>query len=188
MAYLLARGNAKLSDSVLIWSLPAHDTCPTKCKGCYAWITQRRFPNVGKARAKRFEISLTDYFVNAITAEIKFRHPRFVRVHESGDFYSQEYIEKWATIAKNCPDVIFFAYTKAMDILDFSPLKALDNFVVHNSILPDGRHNFDKREVLEKYNGFICPLSKDRNQKCGEECVWCMLKENEGTPILFERH
>lgn len=35
-----------------------------------------------------------------------------VRVHDSGDFYSDEYLDAWVEIAKEIPDVLFYAYTK----------------------------------------------------------------------------
>lgn len=35
-----------------------------------------------------------------------------IRVHDSGDFYSDEYLEAWVEIAKAVDDVLFYAYTK----------------------------------------------------------------------------
>ena len=35
-----------------------------------------------------------------------------VRVHDSGDFFSEKYFDSWLTIAANTPDVLFYAYTK----------------------------------------------------------------------------
>lgn len=35
-----------------------------------------------------------------------------VRVHDSGDFYSDEYLDAWIEIARSVPDVLFYAYTK----------------------------------------------------------------------------
>jgi len=36
-----------------------------------------------------------------------------IRVHDSGDFYSPQYIDKWNEIAKAHPDMTFYAYTKS---------------------------------------------------------------------------
>lgn len=44
-----------------------------------------------------------------------------VRIHESGDFYSIEYLDKWVKIANefiNYPNVYFMAYTKNIELLD----------------------------------------------------------------------
>ena len=188
---LLKKGNIKIANTTAIFSLPAVDTCGRHCKGCYAYIAQKRFKNVAKGRNNRWEYSKTDKFVEKICEELKSLNPRFVRIHESGDFYSQEYLDKWVEIARKNPSIVFYAYTK-QDHLDFSKAKETENLVIHKSILPDGSLNFDKPEVLEKkiqkFGGFICPLSHDRTKKCGEECTWCMEKVNEGTPIYFERH
>ncbi len=192
MKHWLARGNRKISDNTLIWNLPAVDTCGQHCKGCYAYIAQRRFNTIYKARKQREHLSKDHDFVEVLSNEIKIRHPRYVRVHESGDFYSQEYIEKWAKIAKENPDVTFYAYTKRFYDFDFSKILELDNFVLHNSVLPNNQFNYGKKEVVEKlaeeFDGFICPMSKDREKRCMEECTWCAEKANQGTPILFEYH
>jgi len=37
---------------------------------------------------------------------------RAVRVHDAGDFFSDEYLEAWLRIARAHPDVLFYAYTK----------------------------------------------------------------------------
>lgn len=37
-----------------------------------------------------------------------------VRIHDAGDFYSDEYLLAWCIIAANTPDVLFYAYTKEL--------------------------------------------------------------------------
>ena len=59
-----------------------------------------------------------------------------IRVHPEGDFYSQEYLNKWARIARLLPDRQFYAYTKALH-LDFSSLPS--NFKIIQSI--GGEHD-----------------------------------------------
>jgi hypothetical protein len=60
---------------------------------------------------------------------------RAVRIHESGDFYNQKYLDKWVEIAKRFPDIIFTAYTKSLH-LDFTAAKKLKNFVLFASMDP----------------------------------------------------
>lgn len=36
-----------------------------------------------------------------------------VRIHESGDFYNQNYLDAWVKVAKDFPNVVFYAYTKS---------------------------------------------------------------------------
>ena len=35
-----------------------------------------------------------------------------VRIHDSGDFFSVEYLQAWLYIAERCPEILFYAYTK----------------------------------------------------------------------------
>lgn len=35
-----------------------------------------------------------------------------VRIHDSGDFYNDSYLQAWQRIASSTPDVLFYAYTK----------------------------------------------------------------------------
>jgi hypothetical protein len=55
-----------------------------------------------------------------------------IRVHDAGDFYSQEYFAKWCEIARALPDHTVYAYTKALD-LDLWTDKP-DNFQVVQSL------------------------------------------------------
>jgi hypothetical protein len=35
-----------------------------------------------------------------------------VRIHDAGDFYSREYLDRWCSIARKVPHILFYAYTK----------------------------------------------------------------------------
>jgi hypothetical protein len=39
---------------------------------------------------------------------------KIVRVHVSGDFYSQAYFDAWMEVARRTPDKLFYAYTKSL--------------------------------------------------------------------------
>ena len=47
---------------------------------------------------------------------------RAVRIHDSGDFYDSDYALAWIDIARQTPDVLFYAYTK--EVLMFKDLQA----------------------------------------------------------------
>lgn len=52
-----------------------------------------------------------------------------VRIHDSGDFFSSEYLLEWLAIARDFPTILFYAYTK--EVLKFRELvegKAPNNF------------------------------------------------------------
>jgi len=88
-------------------------------KGAYSWS------NVKPAFEKRYELTKTDNFINLMNSEIKRKKVDFLRIHDSGDFYSKAYIQKWFTIANNNPNVKFYAYTKSFIL--FQGLTIPDN-------------------------------------------------------------
>jgi hypothetical protein len=93
---------------------PMADECVKFCyakKGAYIWS------NVQPAFEKRYQLSKTIEFIDAMNAEIKRKRPDYVRVHDSGDYYSRSYLAKWITIAKQNPDVRFYSYTNMVDMI-----------------------------------------------------------------------
>jgi len=122
--------NAKLKKTsiennmrVLNFSLPAYKTitgktvCPfaKDCiKYCYAQKGNYRYPSVIKGLNNRYELSKTAEFVPKMNATIILERPTHVRIHDSGDFYSIAYLNKWIDIATQNNDVIFYAYTKSI--------------------------------------------------------------------------
>lgn len=51
-----------------------------------------------------------------------------VRIHDSGDFYSEQYLYLWFAIAADNPQVLFYAYTKEVAMLKQHGSKAPINF------------------------------------------------------------
>ena len=108
---------------VLNFSLPAYKTitgktvCPfaKDCiKYCYAQKGNYKYPSVIKGLNNRYKLSQTNEFVPQMNATIILERPTHVRIHDSGDFYSIAYLNKWVTIAKQNKDIIFYAYTKSI--------------------------------------------------------------------------
>ena len=93
---------------------PMADECVKFCyakKGAYIWS------NVKPAFEKRYELSKTDDFVEAMNAEIRKKKPDYVRVHDSGDYYSRAYLHKWIQVAIHNPDVRFYSYTNMVKMM-----------------------------------------------------------------------
>lgn len=92
---------------------PMADSCVKFCyarKGAYIWS------NVKPAFEKRYELSKTDDFVNKMYDEIVKKKPDYVRVHDSGDYYSRKYLSKWIDIALLFPEVKFYSYTNMVQL------------------------------------------------------------------------
>ena len=133
MENLLGTGNTKLKNTakhfdikIFNFSIPAGNdkasgkiTCPFagSCLSlCYAKKGMYRFGNVERALSNRYEASKKDDFVERIDTElskVKKGKQVYVRIHDSGDFYSPSYFAKWLEIARLNPSVRFYAYTKS---------------------------------------------------------------------------
>lgn len=145
----LSNGNKKLKSNAevkfLIWNLPAMITCPNAtehCKKfCYARKAERVYPQVLPCRMKNLEDSKKESFTAEMSAEIaknsKTKKKVFFRIHESGDFYSQSYFDKWIDIATAFPHIVFLAYTKSVKYVYETKKHIPDNFVIRFSLWDD---------------------------------------------------
>lgn len=152
----LSEGNRKLrnSDKVrfLILNLPAILTCPNRTEhcedACYALKAERAYPGAKKSRQRHFEETLRDSFVADMIETIEhhlarkcFQGKKVVfRIHESGDFYSQEYVDKWIAIINHFADrknLVFMAYTKSLPFFEKWDVKSMKNFSFIASVWDD---------------------------------------------------
>jgi hypothetical protein len=116
-----------LKKKVFNFSIPAYKsetgkvTCPfaDKCiKFCYAQKgNYKRFPSVRSGMEKKYQLTKQTNFVELMNKEIIKKKPDFIRVHDSGDYYSPEYLNKWLSIAKHNPKVKFYSYTNSIKFI-----------------------------------------------------------------------
>ena len=111
------------------WTLPAfagrlpdgrtYNTCPSAgiCRNlCYARAGTYRFPAVKAKHETNLMYVLDDLpgWERAMLAELD--APRFagglVRIHDSGDFFSDAYLTAWLRIFRARPGIQFYCYTK----------------------------------------------------------------------------
>ena len=119
---------------------PMADSCVKFCyakKGAYIWS------NVKPAFEKRYELSKTDEFVNKMYDEIVKKKPDYVRVHDSGDYYSKKYLNKWIDIALLFPEVRFYSYTNMVQM--FLDTELPSNFDVIFSDSGKQKHLIDPK-------------------------------------------
>lgn len=120
---------------------PMADGCVKFCyakKGAYIWS------NVQPAFEKRYELSKTDDFVNKMHDEIVKKKPDYVRVHDSGDYYSKKYLNKWIDIALLFPEVKFYSYTNMIQM--FLDVDLPSNYDIIFSDSGKQKHLIDKRK------------------------------------------
>jgi len=113
------------------FNLLAKTTCPyatTGCKKfCYA-KRDERYPNVVENRRSSFNASRDPQFVENMIFTINcllysrryYGNVMILRIHESGDFYNQAYLNSWLEIIKyfaGRENIIFQFYTKCFDYI-----------------------------------------------------------------------
>jgi hypothetical protein len=86
-------------------------------KFCYAQAgNYKRFAkSINPGMEYRYKLSKTVAFVPLLIEAIKTLKADYIRIHDSGDFYSPKYVAKWVQIAEALPGVKFYAYTKSHD-------------------------------------------------------------------------
>lgn len=157
MPISLSEGNAKLVKTngetykVLGFGIPADysavlmgeymNTCPgaSACRGvCYAKQGRYAMPNVYNAKMGNLKESILPTFVEKMVDELERRRSyNVIRIHDAGDFYNQQYYDRWCDIADALPDRIFYAYTKSLH-LDLYMLRP-DNLRIIQSL--GGKHD-----------------------------------------------
>jgi hypothetical protein len=200
------------------FSLPAGPlfSCPgatDACTDCYAMKYRHLFSNVQAAFAKnwllikKFEKKKdTNGAVKALLEMIS-DDAKVFRIHESGDFYSQWYINVWAEVVKQRKDITFWAYTRSFDF-DFSKLTKQKNFALWASTdqynQKAAKHfvrRFKKSGVKHAYgpyehekeipeNSFICPVTSGKLDVEGacEKCLLCVVKKRVNKNVVFLGH
>jgi hypothetical protein len=119
---------------VFNFGIPAQDTClwAGDCKKyCYASKGAYIWSNVKPAFERRLDVTKQDNFPEIMIAEITKRKIDVVRIHDSGDFYSREYLHKWFKVMESMPRVKFYAYSKSLPL--FEGVKLPDNFTLIKS-------------------------------------------------------
>jgi hypothetical protein len=159
----ISDGNKKMSFAT--WSLPAQKTCPgctAQCSAkCYAKKAERQYKTAMASRVQNLTDSQSELFVGAMISEIikskAVKKYGMFRIHESGDFYSQEYLNKWIAICKKLPNVTFLAFTKSFQ-LDFS--ECPKNMQIVWSVWPDTDMNALPKTGKYSYAGDCVPADK----------------------------
>lgn len=189
--FKLSDGNKKLvpnaTTAYAIWNMPAIQTCPYRTrdceKFCYARKAEQAYPTCLPSRQRNFEASLRDDFVYRMTLTLLERRKGcrkarlIVRIHESGDFYSADYVGKWLRVMNNCEgeDIVFIAYTKSFPFFDGVELPK--NFSLRASL--DASSRDDMRAIVDRndWNRYevVPKFSKSyKGAKCRcEDCATC---------------
>ena len=134
----LKKTSEKFGVRVFNFGIPAYKsvsgkvTCPfaKDCiKYCYAQKGAYIWSNVSPAFEKRYHLTkLPVVFKRMMSSALKRHKVDFLRIHDSGDFYSLKYVQMWLEIIRAHPDIKFYAYTKS--VLFFQGYELPENFDV----------------------------------------------------------
>lgn len=189
-------GNAKLvgsdDNSFLIFNLPVKVTCPHRtslCEFiCYA-SQEERYPSVRKSRIENLEESKKDTFVADMIDKITYQLNRrkkyqgkhiYFRIHSAGDFYNQEYFDKWVAIAEHFrwnDRITFQAYTKSLPYVLKYNLNNINITLVYSVMQDSKREDVELAQSIgmKTFNAVSVRDFDDvpQESKCSGECGKC---------------
>ena len=141
---LLVAGNSTMPRCVGIFNLPALKTCMPSVwckKHCYALRNRFVWKSVIDALTWRYNRSCADNFVDEILSELSRRKSiEYVRIHIAGDFYDRKYVNKWAEVAKQRPDITFRTNTRRTDLMTYMKKVFPKNVIVRESTDSTRKH------------------------------------------------
>jgi len=70
-------------------------------------------PNVSESHKRNFKYSQQPEFTDWMVSTLESNFVRVMRIHVSGDFYSNPYIHKWIEVIERSRSIQFFAYTRS---------------------------------------------------------------------------
>ena len=187
----LVEGNSKLHN-ILIFDMPAVKTCLNceDCKDkCYAKKAEVQYADTEIFRETNLHLFLNqpELLHELIVEQLSNTKFDVVRIHSSGDFLNQSYINFWNDIVMLFPNIKFYVYTKVDHILDFSEIVLNTNFNLIRSFVGN-KVNFGSvdycNELKANHGAFICPVTAGKDIKCGLQCKYCITKKN----VCFVEH
>lgn len=112
----ISHGNSKIGVCTN-WNLPPILSCVQGipcARDCYAVKLFKLYPNCRKAYLKNLYAvqSALDETMTLIRYHLSVHPTDYVRIHVSGDFISQAYLDRWIDIATDFPEMQFLAFTK----------------------------------------------------------------------------
>ena len=118
---------------------------------CFSASQEALHTNVYKLRKHNYEVmkSYSDSSAMAIAIlESMPKNAGVVRIHVAGDFFNREYFKAWVKVAKERPEILFYAYTKSLPywVENKSECDIIDNLVLTAS-------RGGRRDDLIKSNG-----------------------------------
>lgn len=89
---------------------------------CFAAQTEVQYKAVRDSRWRNWDLlkqqggkaGMAKLIEKSLKFHMEGTNTKLVRVHDGGDFYSQDYFDAWMLVAKKMPRILFYAYTKSI--------------------------------------------------------------------------
>jgi hypothetical protein len=134
---------------IIVNTCPGAGSCKVDCFAMKGGFVQFEAAWLSRARMLTYLLNDPSGFFNQLDNEIKKEVAKgqkagynvTIRWHDSGDFFSPEYIQLAYNLAQSNPNVLFYAYTKVADVvLGQKP----NNFMINWS---EGAHTSQEKKV-----------------------------------------
>ena len=124
---------------VIIDTCPGAGSCKTFCYALKGGYVQWKAVSLSQTKMLNFLYNDPTGFMEKLSQEIDKQKNKFakknvkvaIRWHDAGDFFSQHYLDLAFGVARNHPDVDFYAYTK---IAGVAQQQRPDNFIINFSM------------------------------------------------------
>jgi len=136
-------------------------------------LAELREPRFTKRRLPRFvpiddDVMLDDWMGAWID-----RGSPAIRIHDSGDFFEDWYLDRWISIAEKNPDLLFYAYTKEIRMMlaanlpeNFRWLAStggtqddlIDDSMRHAEVFPDQEKMIASGYIDQSANDLLCVI------------------------------
>lgn len=171
-------------------------SCACHCKHCYCDSGCYNFDSTKASNMINLILArlYTDFLKRAIIAQIEAFHIEQVRIHASGDFLSDEYIDMWKCIVTTFLSVKFWTYTKVENAL--TAFQNVSNLPIVPSNTPYGVNYGTCKEVLEMYekltndgyNVHVCACGTPYEKHCCDCETGCKAIGDKIQYVLFILH
>jgi hypothetical protein len=156
---------------------------------CYAARQQAQYPETNKKVFSNLALLMTaakdggvEGMANLIIDSIKYaglQTTKIFRIHESGDFFSSNYMKAWIEVAKTFPNINFYTHTTSLQYWMANKASMPNNFNLIASMEPDNE-NFILQNDL-RYSRIVYSVeeaAKLRLKIDYDDSIACCTKEN----------
>jgi hypothetical protein len=191
-------------------------SCPgatDACDSCYACRNRHLFTNVMTSHLNNWVTmnkALEDKEVRNIVVSYlvsKITKKKIFRIHESGDFFSNKYIALWDNVVSQCPNTLFWCYTRSF-MLNFKNILKNSNFKLFASVdqynkkygiqfaqkhnIPIGfgpiNNKEDERSLTQGFQYYMCPLTEKKHDYSKNRCSNCGYCLQSKGNVGFKKH